>query len=343
MRIDLGRGRLRPVQHGVRLAVAAPRSRPPGARHRLVQETITRTSPASAWIGSSAHAWRASCSWGWRRSPCGARPAASGLTSGTTSGTSGSMRQADELSTTIAPASANAAPTRATVARRPRRAPRRSRRSRRRRPARSTTGSRRRRARARRCARRRRGRLLDREAALAQDRAASRADGAGGAHDGDRQEPLMGLSERLLGLDVAGAELEAPRAAPARRAHLLAADHARDLDRRRGDHLDVDAVVAQRRRTPWRPRPDATSCRRRRSRPCPSRRRRDLGRTSRPHRVEHVARARTSSRGTVKEMSARALGGGLVLDDHVDVDVGGGSARRRSAGDAGRGRARRSG
>src|SRR6478609_8707514 len=39
--------------------------------------------------------------------PDQARPMASGLTSETTSGTSGSIRQAEELSTTIAPAAAN--------------------------------------------------------------------------------------------------------------------------------------------------------------------------------------------------------------------------------------------
>ena len=47
-----------------------------------------------------------SCSSGWRRCPFGIADKASAFTSGTTRGTSGSIRQAEELSMTIAPAAA---------------------------------------------------------------------------------------------------------------------------------------------------------------------------------------------------------------------------------------------
>ncbi len=42
-------------------------------------------------------------------------------------------------------------------------------------------------------------------------------------------------------------------------------DHARDPDRRRADHLDVDALVARAPRTSWRRHPDSSSCPRRRA------------------------------------------------------------------------------
>ena len=63
-----------------------------------------RSGRAAPWPAASRPS---SCSSGWRRSRAGRRRSASGLTSLTTSGTSGSIRNALELSTTSAPASAN--------------------------------------------------------------------------------------------------------------------------------------------------------------------------------------------------------------------------------------------
>ena len=77
------------------------------------------------------------------------------------------------------------------------------------------------------------------------------ADGAGRADDGDSVTPaLPPRPEGMLGLDLVGAELEGL----VQRAHGavdgVGRDDAGDLDRRRGDHLDVDALARRAWRTP---------------------------------------------------------------------------------------------
>ncbi len=187
--------------------------------------------------------------------PCGASSSASGLTSLTTSGTSASIRQADELSTTVAPwldeARRPLARRRAAggeqrdveaaivvVAQRADDASSPSRRPARRSDANGTTSvGRERRARASR-------------------RSMIGPDGAGGADHGDPHD--ANSPNGLLGPDRAVArQLEGG----VQRAHgvgnAVAADDAGDPDRRRGDHLDVDAVVRRASRTPSRRRRDA--------------------------------------------------------------------------------------
>ena len=78
--------------------------------------------------------------------------------------------------------------------------------------------------------------------------------------------------ERLLGPAIvvvapsSKAECSARTASATRSPRIDAGD----LDRRGRDHLDVDALRRRASRRPWRRRRGATSCRRRRSRPCPS-------------------------------------------------------------------------
>ena len=67
----------------------------------------SRTSPASSCSGLSTGIAAIVVQFGLAMIPLRARRTASGLTSLTTSGTSGSIRQAEELSTTTAPAAAN--------------------------------------------------------------------------------------------------------------------------------------------------------------------------------------------------------------------------------------------
>ena len=78
-----------------------------GAGHRLVGADHDPAQPGrDVQRLEHRHGRPSSCSWGWRRCPWGSSARAWGLTSATTSGTSGSIRQAEELSTTIAPAAA---------------------------------------------------------------------------------------------------------------------------------------------------------------------------------------------------------------------------------------------
>ena len=68
--------------------------------------TTSRVSPASTSSGLSTGIATIVVQLGLATMPFGIDPSASALTSGTTRGTSGSMRQADELSMTTAPAAA---------------------------------------------------------------------------------------------------------------------------------------------------------------------------------------------------------------------------------------------
>ena len=70
-------------------------------------DAISRTSPASSCSGLSTGIAAIVVQFGLAMIPLRASAIASGLTSETTSGTSGSIRNAEELSTTIDPASAN--------------------------------------------------------------------------------------------------------------------------------------------------------------------------------------------------------------------------------------------
>ena len=110
-------------------------------------------------------------------------------------------------------------------------------------------------------------------------------------------------------------------------------DHAGDLDRRGGDHLDVDLGLAE----------------------DPEDGRRDAGMAAHPGtddrdladlvvRVElgdvepgqRLARPLEVVAGDgEREVRLRVLGDGLVLDDHVDVDVGVGEGAEHAPGDAG--------
>src|SRR5581483_4161667 len=63
----------------------------------------SRRNPAATWRGFSTGIAAIVVQFGLATFPFGTRSSACGLTSATTSGTSGSMRQAEELSTTIAP------------------------------------------------------------------------------------------------------------------------------------------------------------------------------------------------------------------------------------------------
>ena len=67
---------------------------------------MRRLSPAASWSGLSTGIATIVVQFGLATMPLGMEAKASALASGTTSGTSGSMRQADELSITRAPASA---------------------------------------------------------------------------------------------------------------------------------------------------------------------------------------------------------------------------------------------
>ena len=176
-------------------AAAASSSTPsrPGAAHRLVgrDRPSTRVRPRRA--AASAPASRpSSCSSGWRRSPWGSSASAWAFTSGTTSGTSGSMRQADELSMTIAPAAAS----RGESSLRGRRARGRERDSM---PEKSavaasstaTGAPSQSSVRARRARGREEPDVVDREAALAQDRAHHGPDLAGGPDD--RRSRMAGV------------------------------------------------------------------------------------------------------------------------------------------------------
>src|SRR4051794_26372880 len=70
-------------------------------------EAISRTSPASSCNTLSTGIAAMVVQLGLAMMPLTASPIASGLTSLTTSGTDGSIRKADELSMTMAPAAAN--------------------------------------------------------------------------------------------------------------------------------------------------------------------------------------------------------------------------------------------
>ena len=72
--------------------------------------TTSVRSPASRSSGLSAGMATMVVQLGLATMPFGMSSRAWALTSGTTSGTSGSMRQADELSITMAPAAATTAP-----------------------------------------------------------------------------------------------------------------------------------------------------------------------------------------------------------------------------------------
>ena len=167
--------------------------------------------------------------------PFGSVRRSSGLTSATTSGTSGSMRNAAELSTTCAPRARRlrgplgrervvdvdddeVEAVEAAVPEASRTRPRRPANAR---PA--PLGA-------------RRGedpQLVDREGALLEDPQHLGADQAGRADDPD---PHV----------VSPAPARTRRAAPARRARRRRTlDDARDPDRRRGDHLDVDVLAGE--------------------------------------------------------------------------------------------------
>ena len=77
----------------------------PPAAWKLVA-TIAR-SPKASWSAFAGSMTTIVVQFGLAMMPLRASPTASGLTSLTTSGTSGSMRQADELSTTVAPPATN--------------------------------------------------------------------------------------------------------------------------------------------------------------------------------------------------------------------------------------------
>ena len=78
-----------------------------GARHRLVGATRPGgRSPASAWSGCSTGIAAIVVQFGLATIPFGMRSSVLRVHLGTTSGTSGSMRQAEELSITTAPAAA---------------------------------------------------------------------------------------------------------------------------------------------------------------------------------------------------------------------------------------------
>src|SRR5881397_1199197 len=65
--------------------------------------------------------------------------------------------------------------------------------------------------------------------------------------EGRRTHSCGEFSERLLGPDRVGpGELEGAVQRAHGVGHALAGDHARDPDRRRRDHLDVDVVLAER-------------------------------------------------------------------------------------------------
>ena len=269
---------------------------------------------------------------------------ASGLTSETTSGTSSCMRQKDELSTTTAPGVGEAPA--------PLLADRGAGREEREVEAldrlvgerlHSQVGV----AEVDRAAGRALGgerhHLVGGERALAHHAEHGRPHGAGGAHHGD---PHDGASSRTLGrctpatssgwTDVAP-EVEGRVQLDHRGLHVLLAHHARDLDRRGGDHLDVHARLAQHGEGPG---GDARVALH------PGADERHLA-----HPVVRVDRAEAelvleraparrcaiarSSRGTVTDMSAQlALAHGLVLDDHVHVHARVGQRGEHAPGDA---------
>ena len=118
--------------------------------------------------------------------------------------------------------------------------------------------------------------------------------------------------------------------------HLVAGDHAADLDRRRRDHAQVDVEVGERAEHAAPRRPGASACRRRSARPC-----RcvvvllDLasGRAT-----ARRTRSRGACRGDVLvRHRERQLGDAVhdVLDDRVDVDVLGGDRVEHGRGGAG--------
>ena len=88
---------------------------------------------------------------------------------------------------------------------------------------------------------------------------------------GDRR-PVLGAGG-VLGRDRVRAELERLVQGPNRVGDAIGGDHAGDLDRRGGDHLDVDPLPAEHLEDAWRRRRGGSACRRRRSRPCRSARR----------------------------------------------------------------------
>ena len=138
----------------------------------------------------------------------------------------------------------------------------------------------------------------------------------------------------MLGLDLVGAELERLVQRAHGAVHRVGGDDARDLDRGRGDHLDVDALVAERREDL---RGDARVRLHARADDgdlahlgvLGDRADADLGRD----RVERRARlAQVRARDRERHVRLGALVIGLVLDDHVDVDVGVGEGREDAAG-----------
>ena len=158
----------------------------PGAGHGLVgAHRPADGARLSRWSGFSTGMATIVVQLGLATMPFGIESRASALTSGTTSGTSGSMRQADELSITMAPAAATGAPARARWSCRPRTGRGRARRSRRwRRPRRRS-----RRPATAACDRpsgpRRRSGARRPGTALVEDLTHDAADLAGGAEDAD--------------------------------------------------------------------------------------------------------------------------------------------------------------
>ena len=291
--------------------------------------------PAASWIGFSA---TISCiveQFGFAIRPLWPS-SASGLTSATTSGTSGSRRHLELLSTTTAPASTKrgahspdvdaAGGEDREVEALDRVVVERADRSRRRArlPAERS--------------RRERDDRGRREAALAQLRAHHGADGAGGADDGDA---VPAHSDAPCGPNGCSASIwsapssNASCSARTARSTTSAVDDARDLDRRRRDHLDVDALVAERGEHA---RGDA------RVRLHPGADDRDLAHLGvlgdladadvGHDRVQRRARdAQVRARDGEAHVGRRALVR-LVLDDHVDVDVGVGERGEDAPGDA---------
>ena len=143
-----------------------------------------------------------------------------------------------------------------------------------------------------------------RERALPQHAEHRRAHGAGGAHDGDARS---GMRRPPAGTSSRSSRLEGACERPHRlRDDVRRADHARDLDRRGRDHLDVDAGVAEHGEDTWPRRPGGSSFQLRRATPAPW-----PGRSTTLREAELVldllellAAMTRSSRGTVNEMSA---------------------------------------
>ena len=171
------------------------------------------------------------------------------------------------------------------------------------------------------------------EVALAQLREHHGADRAGGADDGDAQaHGLNGCSARTSSAPSSKASCSARTAC----GDLLAAHDAGDLDRRGGDHLDVDALAAEGGEHLG---GDAGVRLHSRADDRDLAHRRVLGDAGDADvgddRVERGAGGRqVGARDGEGHVGRGALGLRLVLDDHVDVDVGVGERREDPPGDA---------